>query len=98
MSLLQQVAKNTALQWGGKMIGTAAGFIVALLLNRYLRAELMGNYTTAMTYLQLFGIVMDLGLYVVLLKHINGPENKTGILQNNILCCGKKMGCNGSVE
>lgn len=84
MSLLQQVVKNTALQWGGKMIGTGAGFIVAIILNRYLRAELMGSYTTAMTYLQLFGIVMDLGLYVVLLKHINSPENKEGKLQNNI--------------
>lgn len=84
MSLLRSVARNTALQVAGKAIGTALGFVVATILFRYLRAELYGNYTTAMSYLQLFGIVMDLGLYVVLLKHINSPENSEGKLQNNI--------------
>ncbi len=84
MSLLRSVARNTALQAAGKAIGTALGFVVATILFRYLRDELYGNYTTAMSYLQLFGIVMDLGLYVVLLKHINSPENRDGKLQNNI--------------
>ncbi|MFA6475416.1 MAG: flippase [Patescibacteria group bacterium] len=84
MSLLRQVARNTALQFSGKLIGTALGFVVATILIRYLKDDLFGSYTTAMSYLQLFGIIMDLGLYVVLLKHIAGPDNKTGQLQNNI--------------
>lgn len=84
MSLLRSVARNTALQATGKAIGTALGFVVATVLFRYLRDELYGNYTTAMSYLQLFGIVMDLGLYVVLLKHISSTENQDGKLQNNI--------------
>ncbi len=84
MSLLRSVARNTALQASGKAIGTALGFVVATVLFRYLKDELYGNYTTAMSYLQLFGIVMDLGLYVVLLKHISSPDNADGKLQNNI--------------
>jgi O-antigen/teichoic acid export membrane protein len=84
MSLLRSVARNTALQASGKAIGTALGFVVATVLFRYLKDELYGNYTTAMSYLQLFGIVMDLGLYVVLLKHISSADNADGKLQNNI--------------
>lgn len=84
MSLLRQVAHNTALQFAGKIIGTALGFGAAIFLLSYLHDEKFGNYTTAMTYLQLFGIVMDLGLYVVLLKHISDPENAQGKITNNI--------------
>ncbi len=84
MSLLRQVAHNTALQFSGKIIGTALGFFVALMMFRYLGDERYGNFNTTISYLQLFGIIMDLGLYVVLLKHINSVENKTGRLQDNI--------------
>lgn len=84
MSLLRQVARNTAVQFAGKFIGTALGFGAIVLLNRYLGDEKSGNYVTAMTYLQLFGIVMDLGLYVVLLKHIGTKENADHRLFHNI--------------
>lgn len=84
MSLLRQVAHNTALQFSGKMIGTAVGFVVALLTIRYLGDEGYGNMNTTISFVQLFGIVMDLGLYVVLLKQINSPANVSGKLQNNI--------------
>lgn len=84
MSLLRQVAHNTALQFTGKMIGTAIGLVVALITFRHLGDEGTGNMNTAMSYVQLFGIVMDLGLYVVLLKHIRSSENADGTLQNNI--------------
>ena len=83
MSLLRQVARNTGLQFAGKLIGTLLGFWVAAVLFRYLKDELYGNYTTAMVYLQLFGIIMDLGLYVVLLKHIGSPENRDHTITNN---------------
>ncbi|EKD79265.1 MAG: heteropolysaccharide repeat-containing protein [uncultured bacterium] len=84
MSLLRQIAHNTALQFSGKIIGTAIGFVVALLTIRYLGDEGYGNMTTAISFVQLFAIVMDLGLYVVLLKQINSPANADGRLQNNI--------------
>lgn len=84
MSLLRQVARNTAVQFAGKFIGTALGFGAVLLLNRYLGDEKSGNYVTTMTYLQLFGIVMDLGLYVILLKHIGTKDNADHRLFHNI--------------
>jgi O-antigen/teichoic acid export membrane protein len=84
MSILREVARNTAVQFAGKFIGTGLGFGAVLLLNRYLGDEKSGNYVTAMTYLQLFGIVMDLGLYVILLKHIGTRENVDQKLFHNI--------------
>ncbi len=84
MSLLQKVAYNTVLQLLGKGGGTALGFIASLIMFRYLEDEKFGNYTTAITYLQLFGIVMDLGLYVVLLKYIGTAKNQSGRLWHNI--------------
>lgn len=69
MSLTRKVAYNTLLQVGGKVFGTVVGFVIATIVFNYL-SEDNNIYTTILAYLQLFGIVMDLGLYVVLLKHI----------------------------
>lgn len=84
MSVMRKVAQNTALQLIGKVLGTALGFGATLILLRYLGDEKYGNFTTAMAYLQLFGILTDLGLYIVLLKHISSDENADGKLHNNI--------------
>ena len=84
MSVFRQVAQNTVLQLLGKVGGTALGFSATLFLLRYLGDEKYGNYTSALAYLQLFGIVMDLGLYVVLLKYINQPEHHNDRFFNNI--------------
>lgn len=85
MSLLKKVAQNTALQVLGKIVGTALGFFTAIFLLRYLGDTQFGYYTTALTYLQLFGIAMDLGLYIALLRGIsNGKEQANQALINNI--------------
>jgi O-antigen/teichoic acid export membrane protein len=70
MSLTRQVAHNTIIQVGGKIVGTLLGLIIAAILFRYLKDFGYGQYTTILTYLQLFGIVMDLGLFVVLINRI----------------------------
>lgn len=73
MSLTRKVAYNTILQAGGKIFGTVIGFAIATIVFNYL-SEDNNVYTTILAYLQLFGIVMDLGLYVVLLKHIANDD------------------------
>lgn len=85
MSLLRKVAHNTALQLVGKIVGTILGFGATVLLLRYLGDEKYGNFTTAMVYLQLFGILMDLGLYIVLLKHIASEAKHSIVVVNNII-------------
>lgn len=83
MSLVRKVAHNTFLQASGKIIGTALGVAAAFFLFRYLGDYKYGQYTTIMVYLQIFGILMDLGLFIVLIKKISQAEEK--FLQNKIV-------------
>ena len=76
MSLVRKVAHNTFLQASGKIIGTALGVAAAFFLFRYLGDYKYGQYTTIMVYLQIFGILMDLGLFIVLIKKISQAEEK----------------------
>lgn len=73
MSLTRKVAYNTALQAGGKIAGTVIGFVVIVILYNYLGKE-YNAYTTVLAYLQAFTIVLDLGLYVMLLKRIANDD------------------------
>ena len=71
MSLTRKIAHNTIIQIVGKSISTVIGLIVASMLFRYLGKEGYGNYTTVMVFLQFFGILVDMGLYIILIKKIS---------------------------
>lgn len=71
MSLTQKVAQNTIIQIIGKAVSTVIGLIVVAMLARYLGKEGYGNYTTAITYLQFFLILVDLGLYLITVREIS---------------------------
>ena len=75
MSFTRQVAHNTLIQAGGKIIGTILGLAIAAILFRYLKDFGYGQYTTILTYLQLFGILMDLGLFIVLINRLAPIQN-----------------------
>lgn len=75
MSFTRQVARNTIIQAGGKIIGTILGLVIAAILFRYLKDFGYGQYTTILTYLQLFGILMDFGLFIVLINRIAPLNN-----------------------
>lgn len=70
MSEMQQVAKNTAFQATGKILGTILGMLSSIIVIRHLGEAEYGVYTTAFAYLQLFGTLSDFGLYVILLKYL----------------------------
>jgi len=75
MSLTRQVAHNTIIQASGKILGTALGAGAAIFLLRYFKDYRYGEYTTIMVYLQIFGILMDLGLFIILIKKISQPQS-----------------------
>ncbi|MCR4312209.1 MAG: oligosaccharide flippase family protein [Candidatus Uhrbacteria bacterium] len=56
------LAKNTILQVGGKLIGTAVGLATFYVLVHGLGTDGYGALTTALTYASLFAIVVDFGL------------------------------------
>jgi len=84
MGLTQSIAKNTALQVIGKIIGTILGVITIGILTRYLGQTGFGHYSTALAFMQFFGILVDMGLYLICLKEISSvtPEKENHILSN----------------
>jgi len=83
MTLARQIAHNTLWQILGKAIGVAAGVVMIALLTRYLGQTNFGYYTTALAFMQFFGVLVDMGLYLIALKEISAkPEKENSILSN----------------
>ena len=66
MSLARALAVNTGYQIAGKIVSTALGVIIIGLMTRLLGAEGFGAYSTANAFLQMFALLLDLGLNVTL--------------------------------
>jgi O-antigen/teichoic acid export membrane protein len=66
MSLARALALNTGVQILGKTISTALGIIIVGLMTRQLGTEGFGAYSTANAFLQVFALLLDLGLNVTL--------------------------------
>ncbi|MEK7570306.1 MAG: flippase [Patescibacteria group bacterium] len=70
MSLTGQLSRNTILQIAGKVVSTVIGLMVIGLLTRSLGTDRFGHYTTALAFVQVFGVLVDMGLYIVLVKKL----------------------------
>ncbi|MDO8617767.1 MAG: flippase [Candidatus Uhrbacteria bacterium] len=66
MSLTRALAWNTGAQLGGKVISTIIGIVIVGLMTRLLGQEGFGAYSTANAFLQIFALLLDLGLNVTL--------------------------------
>lgn len=66
MSLARDLAFNTGIQIVGKTLSTALGVILIGLMTRQLGADGFGAYSTANAFLQVFALLLDLGLNVTL--------------------------------
>ncbi|HLD21372.1 MAG TPA: flippase [Patescibacteria group bacterium] len=75
MSLRRNIAKNAAVQMAGKIIGVVLSIITAALVTRHLGTNGFGQYTKILSFLQFFGIAMDFGLYIILIKKIADIPN-----------------------
>lgn len=67
------VAKNSIIQFAGKMIGSVLAIFTLAIILRYLGQEGFGEYTTVITYVSIFSIMADLGLYLVITREISKP-------------------------
>ncbi|MFA6919334.1 MAG: flippase [Patescibacteria group bacterium] len=79
MSLAFNVAKNTIYQILGKALGTVLGLVTIGLMTRYLGQTGFGYYTTIISFLQFFGVVIDFGLQMTTAQMLARPgadENK----------------------
>lgn len=64
MSVARAIALNTLIQVGGKVVSTITGIAIISLMTRLLGAEGFGAYSTANAFLQIFSLLMDLGINV----------------------------------
>ena len=81
MSLVRKIALNTAIQFAGKATGTVLALITISLMMRYLGKSGFGEYATIVGYLSVFGIIADLGLYLVVTREIS----KKGVDEEKIV-------------
>lgn len=81
MSYTRRIAHNTIIQIAGKAVSTIIGVIVIGMLTRYLGQAGFGQYTTIMAFLQLFGVLVDMGLYIILVKKIS----ESGVDQDSLV-------------
>lgn len=84
MSYTRQIAHNSIIQMVGKSISTIIGVLVVGMLTRYLGTGGFGQYTTIMAFLQFFGVLVDMGLYIILVKKISEPGADEATLTSNI--------------
>jgi len=67
-------AGNFFIQVLGKIGSLLVGLIVIAILTRYLSTSAFGSYTTAITYLQFFGVIVDFWLTLTLIVMISEPD------------------------
>lgn len=84
MSYTRKIAHNTIIQIVGKTISTIIGVVVIGMLTRYLGEAGFGQYAIIMAFLQFFGVLVDMGLYIILVKKISEPGVDQDSLASNI--------------
>lgn len=67
---MKEVANNYFVQATGKTLSIIIGFLSVAILARTLGKTGFGEYTTAMTFLNLFGVFVDFGLTLTLVQMI----------------------------
>jgi len=73
------LGKQTIIQLIGKTISTILGLFIVGLMTRHLGTTGFGEYTSVVTFLQFFGILIDFGLTMTLGRELGAgtiPQNK----------------------
>ncbi len=84
MSLTRAVAHNMFYQVGGKILSTILGLAALAMMTRYLGQDGYGGYTTIISFLQFFGILVDFGLTLTTVQMISEPDSDINKITSNI--------------
>src|SRR3989338_6564813 len=86
MSLNREIAHSAAIQFFGKITGTVIALVATTFLFRYLGPAEYGKFHIILTFVQLAGIIADMGLYLIVLNDISLPgQNIPHIIRQNFL-------------
>lgn len=84
MSLTRAVASNTAFQIAGKAVGTVLGLLTVAIMTRHLGQNGYGEFTTVTSFLQFFGIVVDFGLTMTMVRMISVDGADESAIASNV--------------
>ena len=76
MSTVKKIAYNTFIQMIGRVFSILFGVLTIGIVTRHLGVGGFGMYTKVFTFFQIFGVILDLGLYNVTLKLISHEDDK----------------------
>ena len=74
--MFHSILKQSVIQATGRILGLVVGLVSIGLLARYLGQTGFGWYMTAFSWMQVFGIAVDFGLYMVGLKLLGEMPDK----------------------
>jgi O-antigen/teichoic acid export membrane protein len=84
-TLGRRVAVNTGVQFAGKGIILALAAVSIAIITRYLGPTLYGRYALALAYIQLFGVLADVGLFTIVVREISKRPEETSRLVGNAI-------------
>jgi len=84
MSLARQIAGNTVIQVAGKFVATILGLVTIGIMTRHLGRSGYGEFTTAMTFLQFFGVMSDFGLTLTMVRMMSAAGADEPRVASNI--------------
>jgi O-antigen/teichoic acid export membrane protein len=84
-SVLRRVAWNTAAQGAGKAVVLAIGLASVVITTRYLGAADYGKVALAFAFVQMLGVLADVGLLTVVVREISRDPASTDRLVGNAL-------------
>lgn len=84
MSLTRKIAGNTVIQVAGKFVGNVLGIVTVGVMTRSLGTDGYGAFTTAVSFLQFFGILVDFGLTLTMTRMIADPKHDENRVASNI--------------
>ncbi len=74
MTTARSIASNFSIQLAGKVLSVLVGLVSVAVITRALGTHAFGEYTTAITYLQMFGVLVDFGLTLTLIVMISEKD------------------------
>ncbi len=84
-SATRKIAYNTVIQVIGKVGVSLIAAVSVVVLTRYLGPEGYGKFNLALSYLGIFGILADVGLFTIVVREISKTPERTEELVGNVL-------------
>ena len=84
MSLVRQIAYNTFISVGARVIGVALSLVGIGFITRYLGKEGFGAYALVLAFISIFDILADFGLYSLMTREISRPDADEKKIASNI--------------